>query len=111
MGLFDEIEIDGALLGKAPGALTFQTKTFDCMMEDYRINAAGRLEYQEYEIEDHGDKDAPDGSIERIAGCMTHVPTGAWRDLNWHGMVHFRDGDSEYEAKFTDGQLIEIRKL
>jgi|SRR5271166_4035822 len=111
MGLFDEIEIDGTLIGREPGSLVFQTKAFHCAMEYYRISAAGRLEIQEYGIEDKGDITAPAGSIERIMGCMTRVPTGTWSDLNWHGFVRFRDLDSEFIAKFTDGQLVKVEPL
>jgi hypothetical protein len=110
MGLFDHIEVAGSLIGSPAESLVFQTKSLDCMMENYRISKLGRLEMQEYTIEDRGDKAAPAGSIQRIAGCKTHVPTGVWRDLNWHGFIEFHDIESAYVAKFTDGQLVNVER-
>ena len=108
MGLFDEIEIDGTLIGRDPGPLILQTKTFDCMMERYRISDAGRLEWREYETEDQSDKNAPRGSIQSVSGCMTHVATGKWIDLDWHGFVSLSGAGGHYAAKFTDGNLINV---
>ncbi len=85
MGLFDDI-IVGADLPDGKSLQTFQTKQFACCMDKYEITKTGRLLRQ-----------TEDGK----------------EDINYHGWVNFYTHDTdnkwcEYNAKFTDGNLIEI---
>lgn len=95
MGLFDYVHCEHPLPdGWKPNEL--QTKDFDCpYMERYTIRADGRLVHQKplYDI------DPPDTQHGEI-------------DTNFHGILNFyglQDGIwHEYNAKFTDGQLVGI---
>lgn len=75
----------------------FQTKDLDCLLDTYTITEDGLLLHARWNVE----------------GELT-VP--------YHGLIRFYYGDwsnddqkmhawYEYEAKFTDGKLVEIRML
>lgn len=90
MGMFGDLECQVPL----PDGFVdmFQTKDLDCELTMYRITSAGRLVRLNWD------------SQARVYGEPT--------DLNYHGMLNFYGGSSanwhEYDAKFTDGQLVEI---
>lgn len=139
MGMFDRIVMEYPL--PDPGAVAvkeWQTKDFpDPYLENYKITADGRLMRERVHYEDKSDPKAPKGSLENPWGCMTPVHE-AWEDMNYHGMLNFY-GDAhtgellaislkpetfgqdlnhpeemewfEYNAKFTDGKLVEIERL
>ena len=105
MGMFDYIKCDAPL---PDGSVTppdhFQTKDFDDpYMDLYEITASGRLVHHEYELEWIKDEAAP-------LGIWQKRHDRGLRDLNHHGMLNFYGGMPfrEYNAKFTDGQLVEI---
>lgn len=81
MGMFDDVKCEVPLPDGYNGEW-FQTKDFECsMLDKYVIRADGRLlRYDE--------------------------------DTNFHGILNFYDLKNgvwhEYNAKFTDGKLIEI---
>lgn len=103
MGLFDYIKLEHDLFGEDKGN-TEQTKDFECpYMEEYVITEGGRLCFVDYAVEDRSDQTAERGSIRSLAGCMTHVPTGAMTDLNYHGYLNA----GQWRCKFTDGNLVE----
>lgn len=83
MGMFDTVRCEKPLPGepKPPEGAWLQTKDFDCTMETYTITAAGKLRNE----------------------------TG---DVPFHGILSFytyeKDVWYEYEAKFTDGNLVDI---
>lgn len=91
MGLFDDVRCDVPLPDGFEGGRwgQFQTKTFpEPYMEKYTITREGRLLHQP---------------------SLKHEPT----DTNYHGILNFYGGDTEgewreYNAKFTDGQLVDI---
>lgn len=96
MGMYDNLRIEVPLPnGRKPSGP--QTKDFGCLLKTHIITAEGRLMVDETEMFEHP---------ERMV------------DSNFHGILHFCDSDGdpnndtwrfyEYEAKFTDGKLIEI---
>jgi hypothetical protein len=96
MGLFDYVRVDVPLPDGKPGK-HFQTKDFDDpYLEQYVITSDGRLIHERVRY----DIDPPD----KAAG-----PT----DCQFHGYLNFYDYSDthewrEFNAKFTDGRLIEI---
>lgn len=139
MGLFDRVVVECPLPDAGASVVReWQTKDFpDPYMENYKITSDGRLMSEQYRVEDHSDPNAPKGSIESIMGCATPVHE-AWHDMNFHGILNFY-GDAntgellaiglephnfgkdlnhpeevewfEYNAKFTDGQLVGIERV
>jgi hypothetical protein len=79
MGLFDTLHCDHAL----PDGCTecdFQTKSLACVLDTYRLSAAGRLLLA----------NGQDTGFHGVLRFYTRSATGTWH---------------EYEAKFTDGAL------
>jgi hypothetical protein len=103
MGMFDEVLCNHDLFGSHKGE-KHQTKWLDsmgCALELYEITPAGRLEFLDYEVEDHSDPNAE--GLARNKGRFTRVFTGKRLDRNYHGWLdlsHFG------RAKFTDGTLV-----
>ena len=97
MGMFDDVTCHYLLPdGKPPQP--FQTKTFDePYLEHYTITAEGRLL-----------RDKPWWTREKDS---PFDPT----DTNFHGVLNFYGGDAdewrEFDAKFTDGQLMSITEV
>lgn len=86
MGMYDNVKVEAKMPDGAPSA-TFQTKDFDDpFLETYTITAGGRL---------------------------NHETRG---DVQFHGVLNFYHYDTaaskwwEYNAKFTDGNLVGISK-
>ncbi len=103
MGLFDYVRCDHEMFGAARGSV-HQTKDMDWpFMEKYEITPEGRLLYEITRTEDQSDKNAPEGSIESLRGCMAAIPTGEKVDMNYHGYLHL---SCFGRCKFTDGQLV-----
>jgi hypothetical protein len=86
MGMFDNIQCEYPLPGepKSPDR-DFQTKDFDCYLDKYTITADGRLLKDAAEVPFHG-----------MLNFYTFTSDNMW---------------FEYEAKFTDGRLVEIHPL
>jgi len=86
MGMFDDIVCKRPLPGpKQPPDESFQTKDFDCRMDHYTITAEGTLVKEGVEIPFHG-----------LLNFYTYTQDDWW---------------FEYDAKFTDGKLVEIRVI
>ena len=105
MGMFDWVDCDYSLPDGGPTDPEFQTKTFDDpYLRHYRITPEGRLlkrdQWSMTEWEEGGDPKGP----------------ATWTDTNHHGVLNFYDSDEttdewfEYDAKFTDGQLVSIER-
>ena len=116
MGMFDYIRCDYPLPdGKPTPPDLFQTKDFLVpYMEHYTITAEGRLIAHRVRYEEVPLKERPypnESGTLKWAGSLRAVPIGD-EDLNWHGYLNFYGGDREerreFNAKFTDGQLVEI---
>lgn len=118
MGMFDDIKYKGR---------DFQTKDFDCTMHRYYIED-GRLLESIGHTEDkspaavwkkeHPGEELPEElqGILGMCGCCSWVETGR-ADLNYHGIVNFYGNNpetkewEEYNAKFTDGSLVEVVRV
>lgn len=93
MGMFDTVTCEQPLPdGADSGSLEFQTKDMKFPgLDTYKISRSGRLI-------------GPDGDMD-FHGHLNFYGSSGWRqsqgdnsDYEWH----------EYDAKFTDGQLVEI---
>ena len=133
MSLFDTIRCEYPLPDlDDPTTIEFQSKSLECLMNDYRITKEGRLLRIDCRYEDHSDPNAK--GLLRFAGCMTPIPIGD-TDMNYHGWLNFYGNQYtgelflidpntgkdtahpepvkwyEYNAKFTDGTLVELTKV
>lgn len=82
MGMFDTIRCEHPL-PDACTATEFQTKSLACVLETFLLTASGRLL----------DVQGADAGVHGVLRMYTGDDTGRW----W-----------EYEAKFTDGQLVHL---
>lgn len=113
MGLFDtvyiEVELPDGYKGKE-----FQTKDLDCLLDEIKITADGKLMRLHYDLvksdQTSGKREWPIFKRENEEWRPLIL-----RDRPFHGIMEFytREKDIwyEYEAKFTDGQLVEIIKV
>lgn len=86
MGMFDDITCERPLPGPTqPPYKSFQTKDFDCLMDHYTITGDGTLTKDGVPVPFHG-----------MVNFYTFTPEHMW---------------FEYNAKFTDGKLIEIQPV
>ena len=106
MGMFDRIEIDSA--HGLPEADEWQTKDTPSQRCDvYRIDAEGRLLYQDYDIEDRSKPGC-------IIGMCTRVNKRFVETDFRGGVVFYTEIDGiwhEYSALFDDGKLISIKQI
>lgn len=82
MGMFDTIRCEHPLPDGCT-ASEFQTKSLDCILETFCLTASGRLL----------DAQGADTGLHGVLRMYTGDKAGRW----W-----------EYEAKFTDGQLVHL---
>lgn len=126
MGMFDYIRCDAPLPDgwKPKGSL--QTKDFDCEMVEHIITSDGKLmleridEVIEVPKHERPYPDAPDDCLQSICGSVKYIKSHHAAS-DFHGVIRFYgyEGDPnadeiewhEYNAKFTDGQLVEIRAV
>lgn len=110
MGMFDNLRYNGEL---------YQTKDFECQMTDYWIEDGKLIAsigyYESTPKAERPYPDAPDDDFRSACGCIRWVETER-RDFKFHGFVNFyrmATGDvwEEYNAKFTDGALIEVQRV
>jgi len=131
MGLFDRLTFEEGLavefpnIGADPFEITWQTKSLtrrQPMMEHYRVTPERRLLKEDAEYEHVPEEERPgyneetggfDTESERARGSMRKIHHG-WSDTAYHGTFEFhRTIDGDYvslDAKFTDGQLVEISR-
>ena len=87
MGMFDNLRCEYQLPGlKDSTSIEFQTKSFDSLLDDYKITADGLLMIEEYDIEDRSDPNAV--GILKMAGCLTRIPL-SWKPIDFTGVVNF----------------------
>lgn len=88
MGMFDDIHVDALLpdMGFPVTTADFQTKDFECLMDHYIITADGKL--------------LRDGAPVLFHGLLNFYHYDTKIDTWW-----------EYEAKFTDGTLVDIKPV
>ncbi|MFW5900159.1 MAG: hypothetical protein ACOCTH_00075 [Halodesulfurarchaeum sp.] len=131
MGLFDRLTFEDGLdvefpdLDADPFEVTWQTKSIarhEPMLENYTVTANGRLFKEEAEYEHIPEQERPgyneesrgfENEIERARRSRRKIHQG-WTDTAYHGIFEFhRTIDRDYvslDAKFTDGQLVEITR-
>lgn len=131
MGLYDELTVEDGLeidfpdIGADPFEITWQTKSITRhlqMMENYKITTEGRLWKEEAEYQHVPEEERPyydeeiggfESEVRKMAGSIKKIHQG-WSDTEYHGTFEFhRTIDGDYvslEAKFTDGQLVEITR-
>jgi len=135
MGMFDYVKCERTLpdgWDLTNDHVGLQTKDFDCTMTTIKITEDGRLMILDFEHEEvpKAERRYPnDEGLLGMIGCLRRV-NERWRDLSFHGVMSFygledlkddywvastrpdggywqkRYRDHDYEAKFTDGQLV-----
>jgi hypothetical protein len=123
MGMFDYLFIDTNMLpisdeekiiiGDEPG---WQTKDFENIMTEIYITNDGELKINQWEYESvpkeerpHPDDDGLSGLVGSLRRSNENLET-----IPHHGYVNFYTSISkkwyEFNAKFTDGKLVEIKR-
>ncbi len=122
MGMFDNLKISTSKLpltdseklsiGENPD---WQTKDFECIMSTAEITDDGKLKFLNCRYE--WDDTIKSGMFE-LTGKMGGLATKdeQWIELNdYHGYVNFYTSVNkiwyEFNAKFTDGQLVNIERV
>lgn len=125
--MYDDIKCDYPLPDKEMQKETFQTKDFDCRLEEYLITKEGKLihhtvrqEIVPEEERPHYGKPEWDKPVYRMMGSIRSIPTGDV-EIPFHGDMTFYTylGDPnnddakwyEYEARFTKGTLSSIKRI
>ena len=87
MGIYDHVHCEYPLPGlDDPTRIEFQTKSLDTFFDNYRITADGKLEIEEYDVEDRSDPNAE--GIARFIGSATRIPKD-WKPVDFTGVVNF----------------------
>lgn len=123
MGMFDYVRCEVPLPDGFTGEL--QTKDFCNDMVTHTITADGRLLLERIDRVEEVPKaerpypDAPDDDLRSIFGSIRTFTSSS--ECEFHGIMNFygSEGDSaigthkwhEYNAKFTDGKLVEITQI
>ena len=128
MGMYDDIKCDYPLPDTEVQDKTFQTKDFDCLLEEYLITKEGKLIHHtvrqeivpEEEREYYGKPEWDEKPFVRMFGMLRSIPTGDVV-VPHHGDIRFYTylGDPnsddvkwyEYEARFTEGVLTSIKRI
>ena len=106
MSMFDTVKCDMSLPDGYQPESSFQTKDMGNEMAHYRITSQGRL-------------------VRETEGWFENEELDPPKDTNYHGMVRFYDLENseeypddrsrctwhEYDAKFTDGQCVDITQI
>ena len=125
MGLYDNVKCKY----KLPGATkevqndTFQTKDLGSTMDHYTITEEGELVnhvYEYYEVPEeerpnYGTPEWDSNPYSKLLGSMRSKFIEN-RKINYHGVISIytiADDDEwwEYEIKFTDGKVVDIRRI
>lgn len=117
MGMYDNLHYAGRV---------YQTKDLDCTLHTYYIENGRLLESHGHQEDkspatawrnQHPGEELPDNlkGFLGARGCITWIETGR-KDLNYHGILNFYMrfddlGWVEYDAKFTDGTLMELKPI
>ncbi len=120
MGMYDYVDCRVPLPDARPTPpCLFQTKDLSCELEKFTINDDGRLIHHSVRYEEVPKAERPypnDDGILGFCGAIKSIPTGDV-DLNFHGVLEFYDYNvdtkewREFNAKFTDGKLVEITSV
>jgi hypothetical protein len=124
MGMFDYLFIDTNMLPISDeekiiigDESEWQTKDFDNVMTEIYITNDGELKINqwEYEVVPKEERPHPDGDgIAGLAGSLRRS-NEELETIPYHGYVNFYNSINrewyEFRAKFTDGKLIEIKRM
>ena len=136
MGVFDYVRCEYPLPGlDDPTSIRFQTKdTEEMWLHQYTITKDGRLVSDVIHYEDRSDPKAEPGPSTSLKGRKMSVKTGE-KHCNYHGILRFYGyaGDVrgigmpenlgqdeahpeeaewfEFEAAFTHGKLVEVKRV
>lgn len=115
MGMFDYVRCEVPLPDGWLPPHPLQTKDFDCDMVCHVISPEGRLMLERVEaVHEVPKADRPYPNDDGLLGMCGSIRTEtSLHDSNFHGLVNFYGHDDhnvwhEYNAKFTDGQLVSI---
>jgi hypothetical protein len=112
MGMFDTLRVEQRIPGFSEiPECEFQTKSLDCLMENYVITNTGQLycEVWDYKWVDNNEIPIIKGHLERIDGTYRREYL-----TDFHGDIIFYEGKQvngnwrEYTARFTEGRLTRI---
>lgn len=112
MGMFDDITLgDDVLLPDGYQGRSFQSKDLDCELDRYRIEG-GVLAKFCCDLEKDGDPRPHHIWPDQLHQYHRRI-NERWEPVAFHGWLNFYDFDQddnwhEYNAKFTDGRLVEI---
>lgn len=131
MGLYDELTFEEELDVDFPAVdgdsfdITWQTKSIarhHPLRDMYRVTASGRLLKEDVEWNVVPEEERPEydeelggfeNEFERGFGMLDRESKG-WKETEYHGIFEFYstidDTFVSLEAKFTDGELVEISK-
>ena len=126
MGMYDNVK-NYYNLPEAPPGIMFQTKSFGDgfiggFLDDYTITKEGRLIYHKTTYEVVPEEERPywgkpewkKNPLMQVCGSMRalHIDD---EDMNFHGVMNiytmFKDEWFEYEIKFTDGKVVEAKRI
>lgn len=122
MGMFNNLYSDYPLPfdfgAEDPKTIDFQTKDFDCLMDNYKITSDGKLikEYSEWENVPPEERKYPPGDINHFIGSLRKINI-YWGEIQYHGVINFytyrEKGENfsewiEFDAIFSHGKLEEI---
>ena len=114
MGCFDHVRLDTSI--KLPDTEDtlggFQTKAFDCCFDTYVITAEGRLlrEGGGWLKEEDYEATPIDTEFHGILNFYTHIDERKY-NIEKREYSPGRHEWFEFDAKFTDGNLVEIKRL
>lgn len=111
MGMFDNLRCKFPLPGVMPAAgdLQFQTKSLDCLMDDFEIREDGSLWHQQYDVRV---EQTPDSFF----GCVIHQDNKRWVRVLLSGEIRFygwqgKENSVEFLGFYWKGELREIHCL
>ena len=125
MGMFDTIHCKYPLpdLTSSNYEKDFQTKDFECVLDNYTITEKGRLilhdciyeEVPEEERQYYGTPEWEKDEFYKLVGCIKTVPTEDI-DMNYNGQLNFYTiGEHnewlEFDALFEEGVIKEIKRI
>ena len=112
MGMYDRVHVYKSIeLPEFDGdhsEITWQTKDFGRTLTDFEIRADGRLYMADptYETSETDEDEFRPFNTEKV--------DEKWFDIEYHGIFRFYksfdDEWVEFEAKFTDGELVQITR-
>ena len=111
MGMFDDLKVEIELPDYNGPSDNFQTKSLDRAMDGFTINKEGRLIHHTTKWVDVSEDE------KKHEFHLFNVESTGNVDRNYHGWINFytivgNDPElTEFNAKFTDGCLVEVQNV